>query len=175
MDNGIKTGDFDYDEISPISGKKTVFVEIDEAMNDTFKMCMSTGYHTYYKSWRLSNREIIDKIESSMSKTQRDYRFDVKVGGDKVLWYPFSAFSEHAALNPIIDKEHGIEWELSTLTKVDDIDLIVSGIKIYKLPKIINDKMVIVLLAPSNDTVKLFDDFETAYGEYMSYSQNDNL
>jgi len=155
----------DYDEISPIGGNKSVFVEWDEGLQDNFKLCMETGYHTYYKSWRVSNKELIQSLEKSMADTVKNSKVTIATSdGDKVLWYPFTSFNTNAALYPELDKFNQLKWKICKLKRVKNVDEV--GNTVYKYPDFVNDKPVLILYVPESDTPDYefgANEFETAF------------
>lgn len=166
----------DYDEMSPISGKRTVFVEWDEGLNDNFKLCMETGYHTYYNTWRTSNSEFITSLEKSMSNAAKNSKVVVYTSdGDKVIWYPFSTFNREAALYPELDKLNQLKWRISKLKRASNVDEV--GDTVYKYPDFVNDTPVLILYIPASDTPDYefsANEFEEAFEIFQTEYKDDS-
>lgn len=84
----------DYDEISPITGEKTVLVEYDSLLNDTIKLCMKTGYQTYLNTWKADSPELMN-YEMQLPSETVITKF---VDSNKNVWYRITMQSPHVLL-----------------------------------------------------------------------------
>ena len=75
----------DYDEISPITGNRTVLIEADTSTNIESRICMESGYTT-------TDRLIIGSLaaqeyeNAGLTQFMRDMKFDDENLGTS--WYP---------------------------------------------------------------------------------------
>lgn len=82
------------DEISPITGNLSVFVEWDENVQQYTRLCMESGYHTY-DSWKVGDKSI-ELFELHSPKFIIDSK---KIAGDQV-WYKVTLLTEGCVLCP---------------------------------------------------------------------------
>ena len=90
----------DYDEISPITGNKTVLCEYDANMQDTTKICMATGYQTYLNSWKqgsdlLSDYELqlpTEVLNSKVVDSNGNVWYKTVLQSPRVILYPKGEF-----------------------------------------------------------------------------------
>lgn len=104
-----------YDEISPICGLKTVFVEFDEQTNQKLKVCMKTGYHTY-DSWKLGSGEC-ERYEQTLPQIVIDTQF-VDSATNQV-WYKMITIALGWALYPG-GYDGDYFWKVAKLRKAGD-------------------------------------------------------
>ena len=74
----------EYDEISPLTGQKTVVVEADEQTNIESYICMESGYTTTDKL-KIDSKEV-EQYESTITELMIKVRFPDKESG--LVWYP---------------------------------------------------------------------------------------
>lgn len=103
-----------YDEISPITGNRTVLVEEEEFSGDNVKLCMETGYQTYQFNWRVENEEIIANLENQFPYNVVDSKF-IDPGGN--VWYKSFLISPNVLLYP--DEK---TWKVAFLVELDPGD-----------------------------------------------------
>jgi hypothetical protein len=101
----------DYDEISPITGRKTVLVEEEEFSGDSVKLCMETGYQTYERLWKVENEEIIANLENQFPYQVVDSKF---IDSNDNVWYKSFLISPNVLLYP-----DGKTWKVSFLIDLD--------------------------------------------------------
>lgn len=143
----------DYDEYSPFTNEKAVFVESTD-FGDIYKLDMSTGYHTYSKSW-LPNSDLIQSIETSMP----DYIINNKKEADGSIWYPLLHIINDKFLFP--EKDLSV-WNIGTLTQVDpDSDISNLNIIFTQHPTTGDALMFCV-----SDEVTKYDTFEEALEKF---------
>lgn len=75
----------DYDEISPITGNRTVLIEADPDTNTESRICMESGYTTSEKL-KIGSQEAIDYENAGLSQFMRDMKYDDSSLG--TVWYP---------------------------------------------------------------------------------------
>ena len=166
----VKTG---YDEKSPITGNFSVLVEKvefestapDAPKDDIYKICLETGYQTYWNSWKDANTELIAAIESQMPKKIAAHRF---VDSNGHVWYPMMTFSYIAALHPFINSQEQLQWAVSKVTPLDDESINDNTQQVVKLPVETNKGMTLGLfkIASSPDLVWEMYQFEDALNHY---------
>jgi hypothetical protein len=100
-----------YDEISPLTGNRTVLIEEDAFSGDIVKLCMETGYQTYENSWKAENEEIVANLENQFPYQVVDSKF-IDEGGN--IWYKCFLISPNVLLYP---DEH--QWRVSNLIELD--------------------------------------------------------
>jgi hypothetical protein len=86
-----------YDEISPITGNKSVLVEHDQFSGDDVKLCMESGYQTYFTSWKITNEELIADLENQFPYDVVKSKF-IDSGGN--VWFKSFLISPNVLLYP---------------------------------------------------------------------------
>lgn len=109
-----------YDEISPITGNKSVLVEQDPFTNDQVKLCMESGYQTYLKNWKSDNIELISDLEKQFPE---DITKTKIVDSNGNVWYKSYLVSRNVILFP----EETV-WKVALLVETDpgsgiDVDI----------------------------------------------------
>lgn len=166
----IKSG---YDEKSPITGNYRVLCETIEMENapegapktDIYKICMETGYQTYWNSWKISNTDLVANLEKQMPERISDHRH---VDSNGHIWYPMMTIGYTAALHPIVDDTNQLNWAISMVLQVTDESQLKTE-QIIKLPVETNKGMTLGLFyiaAPPKFTWK-FNEFEEALNAYQ--------
>jgi hypothetical protein len=163
-----------YDEKSPITGNYKVLVEPVEFDNvpeglpkkDIYKICMETGYQTYWNSWKTSSPEILDNLEKQMPEHVANHKF---VDGNGHVWYPMMTFTYIAALHPYIDSNNQMGWAVSKVSPIEN-DSEIKTHKIIKLPVETNKGMTLGLFKMENKPDKTWPlfEFENALSLYES-------
>lgn len=143
-----------YDEISPITGNKSVLIEEDSFSGDIVKLCMETGYQTYENSWKVSNEEIIANLENQFPYQVVDTRFVDHSTNN--IWYKTFLISPNVILYP-----DGNLWKVSYLTELDPGNGI--PIQVPHLP----GQMVTKFLDEENATAFEEKKFEDALFEFQ--------
>lgn len=150
----------DYDEISPITGKKTVLVE---PISDTeeYRLDMLSGYHTY-TNWNKNNEAFensINEFESNMPGYVANGKFITDNGQ---YWYPVLEINNFKFLYPsmTISDSDIPEWGVAKLVKIESTNNDLADLQIISLDAEGKDLYYI-------DTAngKVFDNFEEAFGE----------
>lgn len=173
-----------YDERSPITGNFTVMVEtitnedLPEESNlpkqDTYKICMETGYQTYWDSWKEDNTEFITSLESQMPNWIIKFKY---VDSYKRIWYPMLAVSYVATLHPYPESETQLGWCVSRISPVtDEKDL--ENNQIIKLPIQTDEGPKLAYYKTEADTIQYwkFNEFESAFDVYhLIVTENSNI
>ena len=102
-----------YDEISPITGNKSVLSEFDHNAGQEMKLCMESGYHTF-TSW-VEGSDGIQRFEESAPDIVRDTKFN----DNGQFWYKIIMMTRDVVLYPDL-VDDGIVWKVSTFKFVDD-------------------------------------------------------
>lgn len=171
-----------YDERSPITGNFTVMVEqvtnddlpdgIQVPKHDTYKICMETGYQTYWETWREDNTEFITSLESQMPSWIVNYKY---IDSYKRVWYPMLAVSYVATLHPYPDADGQLGWAASTISPVGD-EKELEGNQILKLPIQTEEGPKLAYYKINADSTQYwkFNEFETAFDYYHSLVNGDS-
>ena len=160
-----------YDEKSPITGNFSVLVEPVEMgteenpIHDLYKICMDTGYQTYWDSWKQDNTDILAAVEAQMPKYVIDYKYIDTMGR---VWYPMMAISYTLAFYPQVDSNNQLLWALSNVSPVASEDELDGTYQIIQLPIQTNDgpKMSLFKIEEPNQTWNL-NEFESAFDQYQ--------
>lgn len=169
----VKSG---YDEKSPITGNYSVMVEkitnddyppeSNLPATDIYKICMETGYQTYWETWKVENTDLINQIEATMPSWVRNFKY---IDSYNRVWYPMLAISHVATLHPYPDTESQLGWTVSTLSLItEEKDL--EGKQIIKLPVETADGVKLALYKVNTEESKYwkFNEFEPAFDYYQS-------
>jgi hypothetical protein len=173
-----------YDEKSPITGNFTVMSEeitnedlpegSDLPKVDLYKICMETGYQTYWETWREVNIEFIKHLESQMPSWLVNYKY---VDSYKRIWYPMLAVSYVATLYPFPESDGQLGWSVATISPVqDESDL--EGNQILKLPLQTDDGVKLAYYKVNAQSAQnwKFNEFESAFDYYHSLvTDNSNI
>ncbi len=138
---------FNYDEISPITGNKSVMRE------DDLRICFESGYHTY-DDWEIGSQSQIDFASKSP-----DFIVDTKKIIEGHVWYLLSLFSEDHVMIPKNGK-----WIVNTWKDREENCEVV-----YELTREVRN---IVQVLDSTDESE-FELFEDAYDEFQKRVNND--
>ena len=165
-----------YDERSPLTGNFTVMVEqvthddlpaeSNLPKNDIYKICMESGYQTYWNSWKENDVEFIQSIESQMPKWLVRYKY---VDSYKRVWYPMLAVSYVATLYPFPVSDSQLGWAVATVMPVQN-ESELEGNHILKLPLQTDDgvKLAYYKIDSENAQHWKFNEFEEAFDVYHS-------
>jgi hypothetical protein len=150
-----------FDEISPITGRKTVLVEADETMQDHVKLCMETGYQTCVRKW-VEGSETLAEHETKVPDIVLRRRF-VEEGTNNV-WFLSVLFCQNVVLTPV-DHGDGYQWAVIPLKPVtEDTDL--SSVTVLTL--MVDDQPVMKYLDTTAALPFAPDQFETALNSYYT-------
>ena len=75
----------EYDEISPITGNRTVLIEADPNTSIESRICMESGYTTSEKL-KIGSQESIDYENAGLTQFMRDMKYNDESLG--TVWYP---------------------------------------------------------------------------------------
>jgi len=75
----------EYDEISPLTGRKCVVVEADEETNIESYICMESGYTTS-DNLKIESTETLHDYEQTITELMKAVKFEDKERG--LFWYP---------------------------------------------------------------------------------------
>lgn len=165
-----------YDERSPITGNFTVMVEAitnddlpensDLPIRDTYKICMETGYQTYWESWKEDNTEFINSLESNMPSWLTSYKY---VDSYKRIWYPMLAVSYVATLYPFPEGEGQLGWAVASIQPIQD-ESELEGNQLLKLPLQTDDGIKLAYYKVDAESAQKwkFNEFESAFDTYHS-------
>lgn len=142
-----------YDEISPITGNQSVLVEQDVFSGDHVKLCMETGYQTYFNSWKVGNEEIIANLENQFPYEVVDTKF---IDSNGNVWYKAFLISPNVLLYP--DEKL---WKVSDLVELDPGD----GISV-EVP-VSPDRTITKYLDERNSSIFKETKFEDALFEFQ--------
>jgi hypothetical protein len=173
-----------YDEKSPITGNFTVMTELienedipegsDLPKHDMYKICMETGYQTYWETWKESNVEFIKHLEGQMPSWIANYRY---VDSYKRIWYPMLAVSYVATLHPFPESDGQLGWAVAEMSLITDEKDLESN-SIIKLPIETLEGPKLALYKVDNENAKTwkFNEFESAFDYYQSIvTDNSNI
>ncbi len=166
-----------YDEKSPITGNLTVLVESIEVpraegqengptqIADTYKICMETGYQTYWNTWKEDNADLITNIEKQMPEYIVKHKY---VDSHKRIWYPMTTISYVASLYPTIDANNQLEWTVSKIY-IAESEAELKDKKVVKLPVLVENetKMAYFIVDEINAKHWKLNEFEAAFDEYQ--------
>lgn len=173
-----------YDEKSPITGNFTVLVEqitnddLPEDSNlpksDIYKICMETGYQTYWESWKEDNVDFVNGLESQMPDWIKKYKY---IDSYKRIWYPMLAMSYIATIHPYPESDGQLGWAVSTISPVKEENELQTQ-QIIKLPIQTEDGPKLGLYKIDVDNTKhwKFNEFESAFDYYqILVTDNSNI
>lgn len=160
-----------YDEKSPITGNFSVLVErvemgTEEApLNDLYKICMDTGYQTYWDSWKSENREILDAVEAQMPKHVIDHKHVDSLGH---VWYPMMAISYTLAFYPQVNDNNQLIWALSQVSPVQSEAEMDGSYQLLQLPiQTEEGPKLSVFKIHQPDQIWELTEFENAFDQYQ--------
>lgn len=172
-----------YDERSPLTGNFTVMVEnvthddlpseSDLPAQDVYKICMETGYQTYWNSWLSDNDVFIKSLESQMPEWLVRYKY---IDSHKRVWYPMLAVSYVATLYPFPENDSQLGWSVATVSPVQN-ESELEGNHILKLPLQTEDGVKLAYYKVDSASAQnwKFNEFEQAFDMYHSIvAQNSN-
>ncbi len=149
-----------YDEISPITGNKSVMVEYDEDKGQNMKLCMESGYQTF-DSWK-DGSEIVDKF---LSVSPELIRNTALVDDNENVWVKIIMMTPDIVLAPDIrqtEDQDDFIWKVSTFKLLEkgqlpEADMV--AVKVGDLYKALDE-----------DTASIFEelDFENATIEFYN-------
>lgn len=163
-----------YDERSPITGNFTVMVEdithddlpeiSDLPKHDIYKICMETGYQTYWESWKADNIQFINELEANMPSWLTNYKY---IDSYKRVWYPMLAVSYVATLYPFPENEGQLGWAVANISPVQN-EQELEGNHILKLPLQTEDGVKLAYYKVDSETAQKwkFNEFESAFDTY---------
>jgi hypothetical protein len=166
-----------YDEKSPITGNLTVLVENVEVpreegqengpaeIADTYKICMETGYQTYWNTWREDYPDLVANIEKQMPEYIVKHKY---VDSYKRIWYPMTTISYVASLYPTVDANNQLGWCVAKIYIAENEEEL-KGSKVVKLPVLSEGetKMAYFIVDEANAKYWKMNEFESAFDEYQ--------
>lgn len=81
---------------SPFSGNESLFKEYHEPSNDSMIICIDTGYHTYEKSWKKDNEDVLARVEESLPMSSVQQKRIV----DDQVWYKIVLMTAFVIITP---------------------------------------------------------------------------
>lgn len=142
----MENKDWFYDEISPITGNKSVIREGD------LRICFESGYHTY-DSWEIGSEEQINFASKSPENIVKSQKV---INGQ--VWYLISLFSENHVLLPDEDGSGRIVNSWRDLEPESEIK--------YELTREMSNGTQKYIQVLDPNTEKHFIEFEDAYNEF---------
>jgi len=109
----------DYDEISPITGNKSVLVEADPTTGVESRICMESGYTTTEKL-KIGSQEALDYESAGLSEFMKAVKYvDDKLG---TIWYPAFIQMEGAMLycERVNLNSNTLEWKVAQVITLND-------------------------------------------------------
>jgi hypothetical protein len=106
---------YDNTEISPITKKESVIVELSEEGMES-RICMDTGYTTQTK-YKIGDDKVISEYESSTSQLIRDLRFEDKQLGQ--YWYLTTVMFTSGMIYPEGNKDDW-KWVYAPIINIPD-------------------------------------------------------
>lgn len=160
-----------YDEKSPITGNFSVLTEPvtlekgDTTVEDLYKICMETGYQTYWESWKETDTELVRVIESQMPKHVANHKHVDAFGR---VWYPMMVISYTIAFYPFVDSDNQLKWALSKVSKVESESELDGKYQIIQLAVTTEDgpRMALFKILPPDHVWEL-----NQFGEAFDYYQ----
>jgi hypothetical protein len=150
------------DEISPLTGDKTVMVDKDPATGLTSKLCFKSGFTT--NSFLIEGSKTVQDLNSQLPKIATDLQIIDKLGW---VWIPMMQNTEDAVIYPVGIKEDW-KWQVSPLNTTK---------KKVKEDKDFNpnDPGNYMTVEVDYENAKDFtsDQFEKAFEYFINYSSND--
>jgi len=104
----------EYDEISPLSGRKCVVVEADEETNIESYICMESGYTTTDKL-KIGSKEI-EQYEQTITELMKSVRVEDKERG--LVWYPAFMQMPGAMLYVKGTSFKDMKWEVAKIVSI---------------------------------------------------------
>lgn len=104
------------DEISPITGNKSVVVDQDPATGLISKLCLESGYTT--NSFLIDGSKTMQDLETQLPKIARDLKVVDQLGW---VWIPMMQNTEKAVIYPFGTKEEWV-WQVSPLSVGDVVE-----------------------------------------------------
>lgn len=156
-----------YDEKSPITGEFCVLVEEvtnPGGQNDLYKVCMQSGYQTYWNAWRESSPEILEAVEKQMPQYVVNSKY---IDGNGVVWYPMMTLSPYGVLHPIKDEQNQLQWAASSIDLISSEEELKTE-QVVKLPIQTTEGVQMGLFKMSKQPIKIWESnqFEDALGFY---------
>lgn len=105
------------DELSPITGKKTVYIDVDPATGLTSKLCMETGYST--NSFMVAGSQTVKDLKEAMPKVAVKGMIEDSMG---YVWVPMANSTEKSTIYPFaVDEDSDtFEWVVSPIKKLSE-------------------------------------------------------
>ena len=103
----------DYDEISPITGNRSVLIEADTATNIESRICMESGYTT--TDQLVKDGPYIEKHEEQLTELMLDAKHDDEETG--LVWYPTFMQMPGGMLYPD-GTSKAIEWKVAKVVPI---------------------------------------------------------
>jgi len=161
-----------YDERSPLTGNFKVLVESvkkDNGTDDLYKVCIETGYQTYWNTWTTDNTEALAVIERQMP----EYVVNAKHIQGNHVWYPMMSISPYGVLHPLPGNDGQLSWAISDIKPIQSNEES-EGPDIVRLPIQTNDGVKIAMFKMQHPPIMLrpLNGFEEVFHEYQNIMQN---
>lgn len=108
----------DYDEISPITGNRSVLIEADTATNIESRICMESGYTTK-DTLLIGSQAAADYEAAGMTEFMRDVKYeDTNLG---TVWYPAFIQMQHVMLycERPDTSSNTLVWRVARVVEID--------------------------------------------------------
>jgi hypothetical protein len=109
----------DYDEISPITGNRTVLIEADPQTGINSRICMESGYTTSEKL-KIDSQDMIDYESAGMTEFMRAVKYTDETLG--TVWYPAFIQMQGSMLycERINQNTNTLVWKVAQVIPIDD-------------------------------------------------------
>jgi hypothetical protein len=108
----------EYDEISPITGRKTVLVEIDPVTNTKSRLCMESGYTT--NDVMMSGSEAHERFNASVPQLMQDL---VKIDDENRVWFPITVYTNEGIFFPDGTSVDNWVWKIALIIPIPEEEM----------------------------------------------------
>jgi len=108
----------DYDELSPITGNRSVLIEADTATNIESRICMESGYTTK-DTLLIGSQAAMDYESMGMTEFMKAVKYDDENLG--TVWYPAFIQMQHAMLycERVDASSNTLVWKVAQVKEID--------------------------------------------------------
>ena len=108
----------EFDEISPITGNKSVLIEADPKTGEESKICLESGYTTR-DHWTVDEEgelsETLKEYETKITELMIDSKY---IDGEGSVWYLANMVTPGVILYPIGESATRFEWEVAMVIRI---------------------------------------------------------
>ena len=108
----------DYDELSPITGNRSVLIEADTATNIESRICMESGYTTK-DTLLIGSQAAVDYESMGMTEFMKAVKYEDENLG--TVWYPAFIQMQHAMLycERVDASSNTLVWKVAQVKEID--------------------------------------------------------